>query len=162
MTPPGAPAKWPRIRLPAKRRADFTSAQWKAIKRAEHQVRLLGPVCDRCGGEHDTKACREPIAFSFGEHWGPAKWAELHLWALGFTGTPMQGWRWLARWLKGIRACGGCRKHARQWVRANPPDWSDPFAWSAAFHNEVSVGRCKPAKAPMSVEAARAMWVSRG
>jgi hypothetical protein len=152
MIPLGADPKWPRIRIPASRRPDFTSPEWKAIKRAEHQVRLAGPVCDRCAGEHDTKDCREPITIKLGEHWGTRKWRELHLRTLqGAEGFPA----WLEGWLGSIKACGGCQKHTRAWVEANPPDLADPFAWGVLMHNATN-RHLK--RAEMPVAEARALW----
>lgn len=84
---------------------------------------------------------------------GSALWGELHTFCRDFIGTPDEFATWLAGYLKRL-PCGDCRKHSREWVKANPPT-SDLFAWSVDWHNAVNT---RLGKATMTVEAARPRW----
>ncbi len=87
------------------------------------------------------------------EVWGPAKWAELHSWALGAGGTgTAERLAWLARFSASLPMCE-CRNHWRAILRELPmPPAGDVFGWSVAAHNAVN--RLK-GKAEMAVQAAR-------
>lgn len=87
----------------------------------------------------------------------PATWDELHLRALRHDGSDDSAW------LKdfGSRVRGGCqcRSHWRKILRANPPRWSEYFAWSVEVHNAVNA-LPHLTKPQLALDQARAIWSS--
>lgn len=93
------------------------------------------------------------------EEWGPAKWAELHTWALGEDfGMASERRAWLARFSASLPLCA-CRSHwASILAELVPPfagDSGELFAWSVAAHNAVNRLKAKP---EISVETALERW----
>ena len=88
---------------------------------------------------------------------GPRFWAELHLFALRHRGKPAQGW--LDLWIDAIPFDGcPCKDHLRDFLRKNPPDWSNFFEWSVNLHNAVNA---RTGKLTIPVEKARELWTLR-
>jgi hypothetical protein len=94
-----------------------------------------------------------PIAKS-----GPRFWAELHLFALRHK-TDREDWLWFDEWRQALPFDNcPCKVHLDAFVKENPPDWKDLFAWSVALHNDVNDRIGKPT---ISVDDARAVWMSK-
>jgi hypothetical protein len=84
----------------------------------------------------------------------PATWDELHRRALAHDDSDDS--EWLTDFLNRVPniSCD-CRRHAKEWVRDNPPRWSDYFAWTVDFHNAVNVRLGKPV---LTFDQARALY----
>lgn len=88
---------------------------------------------------------------------GPRAWAELHLFALRHDGSRDN--YWLDRWVKSLNFEGcPCEQHLREYLEANPPDWSNLFDWSIALHNSVNERVFKPT---IDATQARELWMRR-
>lgn len=92
------------------------------------------------------------IASSMDPARGRLLWRALHLWALALNGR--KDWAWLTAFDTSL-PCGSCRAHWRQIVAENPPDWTNPFAWTVARHNQVNARLDKP---QLTEAEARAIW----
>ena len=88
---------------------------------------------------------------------GSRYWAELHLYGLRHGGKPTQPW--LDLWIHSLPFDGcPCKEHLAEFLRNNPPDWSDFFGWGVRLHNSVNDRIGRPT---ISVENARIVWSSR-
>jgi len=81
-----------------------------------------------------------------------ALWIELHTRALDYTGTNdalyiLNFGRRIPRYTTGC----ACQEFWNIWIRANPPNYRDYFAWTVKAHNAVNAKLKKPI---MSVDEA--------
>lgn len=112
------------------------------------------PVYCRCGRVHDPDGKFQIAAADVAIERQRDHWLALH--RFPFT----KGWtcrgEWFAIWQAEIPNIGcDCRKHWKELVAANPPDFSSResfFAWSVDRHNDVNAKLGKP---PVSLEEAR-------
>jgi len=90
---------------------------------------------------------------------GSRYWAELHLFAMRVSGENYCHEFWLHEWIKSLPFDGcPCEEHLKEFMRNNPPDWSDFFGWSVRLHNAVNDRIGRPV---IEVDAARELWSSR-
>ena len=90
---------------------------------------------------------------------GSRYWAELHLFALRVSGENYCHEFWLHEWIKSLPFDGcPCEQHLKEFLRNNPPDWSDFFGWSVRLHNTVNDRIGRPV---IEVDDARELWSSR-
>jgi hypothetical protein len=93
--------------------------------------------------------------------WGPAKWEELHKWAIVVDLFAPRGLRDPQEWLNIFSRslpCGECTMHWTKLLKELPPDFSSNdalFEWSVRAHNVVNRRLGKP---EISVAEARARW----
>lgn len=91
--------------------------------------------------------------------WGPARWRELHEWAMKLgrlnDDNKIEAWRWLGDFTAKI-PCGECKC---DWVtlRATLRETDDLFAWSVGVHNAINR---KLGKAEMDIGAVRELYGS--
>lgn len=80
------------------------------------------------------------------EKWGPGRWQSIHVTA-AWADTPDKV-KFFNSWIRDQiehLPCEECRKHAREYIRANPPEEAeDPFIWSWRFHNAANRRLGKP------------------
>lgn len=94
------------------------------------------------------------------EVWGPAKWAELHTWALKSARVmPDERRAWLANFAATLPQCA-CKSHWRGLMAEMPAPVvlgtsDDMFAWSVDAHNAVNRMKGKP---EISCEEALKRW----
>jgi hypothetical protein len=89
---------------------------------------------------------------------GPRYWAELHLFALRHKPN-REDYLWFDEWVQSLpfNDCP-CKSHLDLFVKENPPDWKDFFAWTIELHNSVND---RIGKKQISVENARILWSTR-
>jgi hypothetical protein len=98
----------------------------------------------------------QPVAGADAKEWGPKLWGELHRFCLTAEARDPEKLTAHVGELRRRLPCGECRAGLREWLAEDPPDASDPFAWSVRLHNWVNA---KPSlnKPQLSVEEARAI-----
>lgn len=90
-----------------------------------------------------------------------AMWGELHRYALlrWNNWSEDEARKWFEQWQLRLPITGcGCRKHWRELLRTNPPDFSSAkafFAWTVWAHNTVNEKLKKPT---VTVEEAMQIW----
>jgi len=90
---------------------------------------------------------------------GSRYWAELHLFGLRNPSLCAENDFWFRQWMLSLPFDGcPCEQHLKDFLRNNPPDWSDFFAWGVRLHNAVNDRIGRPT---ISVENARIVWSSR-
>ena len=90
---------------------------------------------------------------------GSRYWAELHLFGLRNPSLCAENDFWFRQWMLSLPFDGcPCEQHLKDFLRNNPTDWSDFFAWSVRLHNSVNDRIGRPT---ISVENARIVWSSR-
>jgi len=90
---------------------------------------------------------------------GSRYWAELHLFGLRNPSLCFENDFWFRQWMLSLPFDGcPCEQHLKDFLRNNPTDWSDFFAWSVRLHNSVNDRIGRPT---ISVENARIVWSSR-
>lgn len=90
---------------------------------------------------------------------GSRYWAELHLFGLRNPSLCAENNFWFKQWMLSLPFDGcPCEQHLKDFLRNNPTDWSDFFAWSVRLHNSVNDRIGRPT---ISVENARIVWSSR-
>ena len=94
----------------------------------------------------DTNAQLDP------KIWGSHVWATIHVLALNES----KNFAAFLDSLEHLLPCKKCRMHFQEYKSKNPL-LGNAFEWTVRFHNAVNQ---KLGKSEMSVEAARAMWIS--
>ena len=90
---------------------------------------------------------------------GSRFWAELHLFALRVNSSNYCHDFWLQQWILSLPFDGcPCEQHLKEFLRNNPADWSDFFAWTIKLHNSVNE---RIGKDTLSVDKARELWKNR-
>ncbi|QKF93519.1 ERV/ALR sulfhydryl oxidase [Fadolivirus algeromassiliense] len=84
-------------------------------------------------------------------------WKELHLRALSKPSFVFRDEKlFVKRWSAGLNNKGcECKNPWRGWLKANPVDINDYFAWTVRAHNAVNAKLGKPTQ---TVEEAREYW----
>lgn len=113
------------------------------------RVTLLAIMRSRAAPERTKGERRGEVA------WGPAKWAELHRWAM--KGDLPTASRWLDSFAASL-PCGECKQHWLNLVRDNPPDFGSNealFDFTVGLHNMVNISLGKP---QMTLDEAARRW----
>jgi hypothetical protein len=94
--------------------------------------------------------------------WGPAKWEELHRWAMRVDLLGKPDPPYTLEVFSHSLPCGDCTRHWLKLLEEMPPDFSSNdalFDWTVRAHNAVNRRLAKP---EMSVDEARAKWCECG
>jgi hypothetical protein len=88
---------------------------------------------------------------------GARFWAELHLYGLRHTGKNSSGW--FNDWVSAIPFddCP-CKKHLKEYLEENPPEWNRFFDWGVELHNAVNFRIGRPT---VDIENAKELWENR-
>ena len=91
---------------------------------------------------------------------GARHWAELHLYGLRSDFIPLlDKANWLHCWVEGLPFDGcPCEAHLKEWLKDNPPGYTNFFEWGVQLHNAVNDRIGKPV---IDVAGARKLWESR-
>ena len=90
---------------------------------------------------------------------GSRYWAELHLFALRTNSNNYCHDFWLQQWILSLPFDGcPCEQHLKEFLRNNPAEWHDFFAWTIKLHNSVNE---RIGKDTLSVDKARELWKNR-
>lgn len=86
----------------------------------------------------------------------PATWDEFHLRTLTWSGG--DDTEWLEDFSQRVSGGCNCRREWLEDIHANPPDYSNYFAWGVERHNAVNSRIKKPV---VALEDARGYWQNR-
>lgn len=84
---------------------------------------------------------------------GPQMWEKLHQ-RLPVTDVQAE-MKWLSDWAAQLPPSCDCKSSLANFLRANPPDFVNYFAWTVKLHNAVNAKLNKP---QLTEEQARAIW----